>query len=390
MVQLFDSLVRTDGSPSRNVEARFAFLNRAAGEPFDRVRALAEDWFAAYPASGQADLRERFHSNQRGEMSGAWWELYQHEVFRRLGYAIALHPEVDGTTRRPDFLIEDSTGSFYVELTFSGRSHAEDAAANRRAQVHDLVDALPVTGWWIGMTIEEDGPSPPPTRALRRDLLTWLAALDPNALLVDPDEPARHMFTWRHAGWLVEFTPIPRRSAARGSAGRTVGVYSDAPIGVIDTREPLVKAMKRKASAYGALDRPYLLAVLFEHDFIDDDDLFNALFGSISYRIPIDPASATGVVALRNQDGAWIGPNGPRHTRVSGVLTAINLLPWNVNRVTPHLWLNPWAAHPLRSHLPWLTTVGNLPTGVVEQRPAMVAPTDLFGLASDWPGDPYR
>lgn len=93
---------------------------------------------------------------------------------------------------------------------------------------------------------------------------------------------------------------------------------------------------------------------------------------------------------MRNQDGAWIGPNGPSHTRVSGVLTAINLLPWNVNRVTPRIWLNPWAARPLVSHLPWLTTVGDLTTGGVEHQPATVAPTDLFGLASDWPGDPYR
>ena len=167
-------------------------------------------------------------------------------------------------------------------------------------------------------------------------------------------------------------------------------MYADTRGGFIDTRGPLLKAVKEKASAYGALDRPYILAILFEHDFIDDEDLFNALFGSIGYRIPIDPTSALRPEAVRNRDGAWVGPSGPKHTRVSGVLTAINLLPWNVNRVAPHLWLNPWAGRPLESNLPWRTTVADLGTGLAEQRPATVVPGTLFGLASQWPGDPYR
>jgi hypothetical protein len=121
-LELFDDVVRTDGSPSRYTEGRFAFLNRAAGKPFDEVRLVAESWFAKYPASGRTDLRARFRSKQRRETNAAWWELYLHEAFRRLGARITLHPEVANTTRRPDFLVNASVGSFYLEITFVGRS----------------------------------------------------------------------------------------------------------------------------------------------------------------------------------------------------------------------------------------------------------------------------
>lgn len=388
---LFDDIVRTDGRRSRYSEGRFAFLNRAAGEPFDKVRAVAEGWFAAYPVDGQVDLRARFRSKLNRVMSGAWWELYQHEAFRRLGYAITLHPDVAGTSRHPDFLVEDGKGSFYVELTFAGRSHAEDAAANRLDHLRDLVDALPVQEWWLMVEVEAEGPADPSTRALRRDLLAWLAALDPDAMVSqgDPDEVDRHAHVWRESGWVLRFRPLPKRVAIRGTGDGIIGSFSK-PGGLIDTRGPLVKAVKDKASAYGTLDRPYVLAILFEHDFLDEEDLLNALFGSIAVRIPVDPAATLEAETVRLRDGAWLGPAGPTHTRVGGVLTAVNLLPWGVSRVAPHLWLNPWATRPIGSRLPWRTTEADPEEGTVDVRPATVSPETLFGLSADWPGDPYR
>lgn len=45
---------------------------------------------------------------------GAWWELYIHTFYRRLGYAVDVHPTMpNGTT--PDFVVTRDGVSTYVE-----------------------------------------------------------------------------------------------------------------------------------------------------------------------------------------------------------------------------------------------------------------------------------
>jgi hypothetical protein len=79
MAALFDTFERTDASPSED-EDSFAFLNRAAGPYWARVRTLADAWFAAFPADQAADLRQRFRGRDWSEHIGAWWELYPEGV----------------------------------------------------------------------------------------------------------------------------------------------------------------------------------------------------------------------------------------------------------------------------------------------------------------------
>src|SRR4051794_1407678 len=87
-LRLFDELKRTDPSPATSGEDSFSFLNRAHGTVWSRVRIVSETWFAEYPTAHAADLRGRFRSKHPGAHHGAWWELYLHHLFTRLGYEI--------------------------------------------------------------------------------------------------------------------------------------------------------------------------------------------------------------------------------------------------------------------------------------------------------------
>jgi hypothetical protein len=116
---------------------------------------------------------------------------------------------------------------------------------------------------------------------------------------------------------------------------------------------------------------------------VDHEDIEAALLGPIAY--PVDPDKPGLGRAFWKRGGFWIRGNEPRGTRVSAVLLGNNLVPENVARVWPRLWLNPWAARPLLLSLPF-------PRGVPDERRAVEyeevadAPHSTLGLPEDWPG----
>ena len=112
---LFDDFERTNGNQSEDGEPLFTFLNRAAGSNWQSVRDLLSAWVSAYPAQDRAALISRFRRTDRRGFLGAFWELYLHELFRRLGFAIELHPSIDGVRHRPDFLLSKDDTCVYVE-----------------------------------------------------------------------------------------------------------------------------------------------------------------------------------------------------------------------------------------------------------------------------------
>ncbi len=84
-MRLFDDINRSDSSPAAYTEDSYGFLNRVAGDVWQRIRETLEEWFAAYPREHAADLRGRFRSRRPGAHEGAWWELYLYRLFLRMG-----------------------------------------------------------------------------------------------------------------------------------------------------------------------------------------------------------------------------------------------------------------------------------------------------------------
>jgi hypothetical protein len=121
-MMLFDDTERYDASPSAYSEDTFSFYNRVAGPTWTRIRRTLDGWFADYPVEHSADLRGRFRSNREGAHASAFWEMYLHHLFGRLGYEVTVHPTVPDTTRQPDFEITRGDERLYVEaaVVFSG------------------------------------------------------------------------------------------------------------------------------------------------------------------------------------------------------------------------------------------------------------------------------
>ena len=102
-MRLFDDVERTDLEPAELTEPKFSFLNNAGGACWEAVRNELESWFARFPPEHQKHLYTRFRNKRDAHHLAAFWELYLHELFSRLGFRVQVHPFED--KKSPDFLL---------------------------------------------------------------------------------------------------------------------------------------------------------------------------------------------------------------------------------------------------------------------------------------------
>jgi hypothetical protein len=309
-----------------------------------------------------------------------------------MGFDVSLHPDVLGTARRPDFLVRrPGERGFYLEATLAGPSVEEQAAEKRLAAVFDVLNNLNTPDVFLSVAVRRQGPTPPPTRQLRGELLAWLGTIDPDDL-IDASGGYRsahgYEYVWDEAGWKLRFQPIPKRPGRRGRPGRAIGL-STTGLRWADSTSRLRQAVRTKGGRYGALDRPYALAVLISDYAVDEEDIVEALFGSVAYRVTAEDTDEA--QPFRQRDGSWFSEGGPQYTRLSAVMTAVNLVPSSLTRIAPRVWLNPWATSPLADSLPWRTIAADPTSGVFDVQDATASPADLLGLPIEWPGpdDPF-
>jgi hypothetical protein len=84
----------------------------------------------------------------------AFWEIYIHEGFRRAGFRLTFHPDVAGTTKRPDFLVEGHGLSCFIECVVSGDADEITASEQRRRQIYDEVNRFENQDFFLNLQIE--------------------------------------------------------------------------------------------------------------------------------------------------------------------------------------------------------------------------------------------
>lgn len=385
-MQLFDDVARADPSPSSGTEGNFTFLNRVATPFWAEIRALLEQWFSRYPATEAPKLWQAFRSKLPGQHFGAWWELYLHELWRCLGYEISLHPPLSDSPRTPDFELRRGTARLYVEasVVFSGLVADDDSANDAPAWMSDAINTIDNESFFIRIVgVEAEAQERLKVREIAQPLHQWLNGLDPDEVAAGYEGgsgfPQR---TLCRRGWKVTFEAWPVKPEARGKSDHRVLGGGPVQCGWSNDIEQLHSKLKSKAGGYGRPEISLVTAVLCESPTMDGLDIEQALFGREAYRFNVNSSDEGQLVRQRN--GFWMHDGGPQNQRVSAVVTAIGLHPWNVPRVAPQLWLNPWADHPLNEDWPF-PRVTATQIGQVRYCNTEANMHALLGLPKDWP-----
>lgn len=366
-------------------EGRFAFLNRSASVYFGHVRDLIEDWASHYPVAHRPGLLGALRADHAQFESG-FWELFLHEGYRRSGFEIEIHPEIDGRTTRPDFLVQHGDESFYLEAVSVGRDPREVAEDRRLEAVYRVLSDMRVADFTIEVSHYGIGPQPLSTRQLRDALRGWLASLDPDEVAAFASASLAVGFgrlpelLWEDAGWSLEFHAFPRVEAIRGVLRPALGMMGPGEASVVDNVSGIRRVLNGKRGRYGVLDAPLVVAVQSHTEIPTRDyEVENALFGVSAYR-PADRAQGT---ARLFEEGFWFGRSGWRNAAVPQVVAVYNLSPSLVTRATPRVWstLEPGVAMPTQP--PWLAPM--LIGAEAVPGPATTVASH-FGLSDDWPG----
>jgi len=387
-MNVFDGGPRQDDRPARHGESAAAFYARVAGGYWDEVRACIEDWFSRLPSDAKADVRSRLRSDDNRQFSSAYFELYLHEVLLCSGFRVTCHPDVPGTSRRPDFLAEDGEASFYVEARVVSGSDAGERASRRLARLYDSLDAMDLPNFFLNVEVFAQGPKDPPTKPLRAAITSWLDSLAPDAVsagIGDRGFMGLPVKEWACDGWRLVFRPIPKKPEARGPGRgmRALGAYGPGNASWVDDATPLRAALSDKGKAYGVLDKPFLVAVNTSRLTDDDVDVMNALYGTEAIQLGTTSAGELVTRSVRAPDGYWFAGRDWLHRGVSAVLVARQLSPVTPTRSTPTMWAHPDPVH-AAPRLPICRHVSVRMDELRVEDPA-ASPAELLGLPTPWP-----
>jgi hypothetical protein len=376
IVRLFDDIHRQDLGPAAFAESGSEYLNRSARPEYYRIRTVLEEWFSHYPDSCRSLLRTRFRGQERDDHLPAFFELFVHQVLIRLGCSVdVLDVEGRDEGRRPDFLVEcPGHGSFYLEATVVTEKSEEDRAEDAiTQQLYDQLNSMLASpNFFLSITVYGAPASSPSARKIVADLSGKLAQLDPDAVSrLYEAEGLGGLPTWSypHEGCLMVFVPIPKAPAARGRPGlRPLGMMGSGEATLVESARFIKRKVNRKATPYGRLDLPYVVAVNALGDYADYEDFDQALFGQ----------------PRESLNGAF----SPDYRRVSAVLGTLGMRPSHVTRAGLQLYHNPWALMSYEcslNRLPRVLLGAKGPEGLEGE-----AVADIVGLPPEWPKEPQN
>ena len=379
---VFDSASRSDTDDPLYAEPSFDYLNRSARPEAGKVRALLEFCFRRYPQEHRLELRGRLRSRNDFDHHSAFFELFLHDLLLRIGCTAEVHPDVPGTTKRPDFLVRSKNGSqFYLEAVLAGESRSVAAAKARINTVYDILNGLESLDFMIGMELKGLPRTPPRARHIKAFLESRLQQVDTSEIATAFEEGGFDIlprWLYEHEGWNVAFFPIPIAAEATIEPNdRVLGLFLHGAETIDSTS--IKHAVFKKAGRYGDLKLPYVIAVDLLK-WLPENAGERALFGSITWNFTKD---MTYVGQGRNPDGAWGGPRNPKNTRVSAVLLVRRLTPWSVSRSKIQLFLNPRAKRPCDSELNRFPRFDER-TGSWDHGASSM---EIFELSLDWPED---
>lgn len=321
-----------------------------------------EGWLEFQPEPELGELQAAL-SRSDEEFYSAELELYVGKVLAERDLPFRRHPPIEGSERRPDYLVAaPGSSEFFIEA----RASVDVAMVRRNAVMSALRDELDAVEGpeWVHLTIDGELPGGLSPRRVRGGVEEALATLrtrgDPTGepMLVYEDESCRIVLE------VLDVDP--------DNAGPVVGGWQFGSIARnVDTGDALTRTIARKAGRYGDLGAPFVIAVFAQREFpVMRHSVVSAIYGTRQWnlRVPRDPAAGIEFLGETSaRDGIFTSvQNGePIRTRVSAVAVydRRNRIDGRGSTYEFAILHNPYARYPLSPEL-----FGDIPQFVQDER----------------------
>jgi hypothetical protein len=380
--RLFEDRERILMEPLRRGKTLFEFYDDCARPGYGQFRSIVNSWLAEMPETERGELITRMQNGGDREFGTALCELTVHAFLRRSGCKVLVHPEVGGSSKRPDFAAQDQEGNLiaYVEVTTVNPPAAQDAEANRENPVYNAINAAKLpAGSCLGYRLVRAGQNSPALRPLVAQIEQWTRD---NLETAKKEEVSKRFAA---GDWVIELDLYAGGNSSDPALG-AIGI-ADMRGGIITAHKDLRKALGEKSDRYGTLNAPYLIVVADAKDQLFTEKsigsaLVDAVFGDEIVKFQGGKAWVT-----HAQNGFWYGKNGPRNRHVSGVLLLPRTDLWKIReeKWQPVLAVNPWAEHPLPAPLKTLKRFEAEGDRWAYCHGQLFA--DVLGMPTPWPPD---
>lgn len=341
-MSLFDEVERTFQGPSDYNESRYNYYNRSARKDISEIRRTLNSWFDQIPSSDQVS----FKSSLIKKFDDGFYELFLHALFKSLGFEVVIHPLLEHSTKRPDFLIKKGSLEIYVEAKISkDKSNKEEAYEKMKNQFYDSLNKIKSPNFLLAIEeLDFISGRQPKTKDIIRKVEQELSKLDPEVVTSEIDKngvrSVKIEYNDRDVHIVLNPTPVIK-SARVEKKRRALGVF---PIESYQGggEEALRKSIELKANRYGELDKPFIVCVNALSDKTDSVyDIDNAIWGSLAISFTDNPEDQDRKW-VRLRDGIFLDKKGPRHTNLSAVLIT-QIYPHNIPVANYWLYNNPFA-----------------------------------------------
>ena len=335
-MSLFDSIARDQPNDHNEQTSRFDFINKS---PLHcGVRDTLETWFRDFPSCAQPDLRKRFRSKVLENHEGAFFELFLHELLRRLGCSLEPHPMITGTKNKPDFRVRHQGDCFYVEATAVGQA---DGPFTRNNNEEDVINKLKqLKSPYFDIAINMEGKL---NETLNKEYVCCpfrelLSSHQPDEVrkLIDRGgvsaAPSRIL---SHKGWSLTGRLVPiNKQEKYASESRPIRIHN-AVAKRTNVVSPLRNALRKKSGKYGSLDRILIMALNARDMFYNGEDHdLDLLFGDQAVQISEDRSNT-----IRIKNGLW-SQDSCHHIDAVAMFGKVDA--FNFPYASVCIYFNPW------------------------------------------------
>ena len=347
-MKIFSCQHRTDLGGYREREPQFDYLDRSARPEARIIRGRITRWLASYPDKHQKEWIARFSSGDNIAYSSAFFELYLFMYFRRSGFHVEVAPGSNGgKLKAPDFKVAHKDVEFYLEATTAhGENEDERGVKPWKASVRKHIDTIASKQFFVSLEWQGNPTSQPAPARAACQVEQWLNTLD-------YAEIHQHYTTKKNfippslllrvGGTKLHILAIPKNSPrpTRGLIGAEAFGLNQ-----VNVLPAVRRALRNKSSRYGKLDLPYVVAINVLSNTGEDEEFFDALFGT-----PEQVVRPDGRHHWRHgNDGGFGDLRYPRAKGVSAVLCVRDISPWTIGQEMGrqiYVYHHPHASQPL-------------------------------------------
>lgn len=294
---------------------------------------MDKEYLKFFPKEHIEEILIRLNSNDRHISQSAYFEVFCYNFFYNKGFRIDLHPIMENN-KRPDFKVYNDKISFYLEAIVIAEEKYKKVESAQNKVISYLKENLTDFKYYIFLSFSIINID---IELRKKRLKEFILNIAEN--LNDTNYSGK-IYEFEDNGWIIDISFFAKTDEYSEDIISSISPgYSSK-----DDYRYVKKSLKKKASKYGELELPYILATCYYvgNIFLNEGDLINALLGNRVYMPELRKI-------FRQKNGLWYSDrnccNNSNNKTLSGVLY-FNVLKYN-NNSKPKLFKNPWAKNPI-------------------------------------------